>query len=292
MSDAIFISYRRDDSEGEAGRLYDDLIRVFGPEAVFMDVSDIHPGKDFRQAIDDNVARCTVLLAVIGPRWATIQDASGARRIEQENDFVRLEIASALAKGIDVIPVLVHEARMPNPSELPESVRNLCYRNGVELTHTRWNSDVELLIRTLREYVKRGGAIPTRQIRSVIEPVSLGEKAPVPQPPAEAAPPPPRARGISGGVAILMVLLALMAGAGAYIVIHQMLKHHKKDEAPASEKKRAPQASILGPGNPRCLANEFAQPATYDRVPVSAASSSSGSTRILLIRRPSISITV
>ena len=67
MQRAIFVSYRRDDSEGEAGRLYDDLIRVFGADAVFMDVSDIHPGKDFRHAIDDNVAKCAVLLAIIGP---------------------------------------------------------------------------------------------------------------------------------------------------------------------------------------------------------------------------------
>ena len=236
MSDAIFISYRRDDAEGEAGRLYDDLIRVFGPDSVFMDVSDIHPGKDFRTAIDENVARCRVLLAVIGPRWTTIQDASGTRRIEQDNDFVRLEITSALAKGIDVIPVLVHEARMPNPSELPETLRNLCYRNGVELTHTRWNSDVELLIRTLREYVKLGRDIPTMQIRSVIEPVSPGVKAPAPPPPAIPAPPPPPATGaVSKSIAILIVVLALIAGAGGYIVIHQLLKPHKRGHAPVSQ---------------------------------------------------------
>src|SRR5579863_6596472 len=98
VSGAIFISYRRDDSEGEAGRLYDDLIRVFGADAVFMDVSDIHPGKDFRKAIDDNVARCAVLMAVIGPAWTTIHDSAGVRRIDQPNDFVRLEISSALGR--------------------------------------------------------------------------------------------------------------------------------------------------------------------------------------------------
>ncbi len=244
MSEAIFISYRRDDAEGEAGRLYDDLVRVFGPDAVFMDVSDIHPGKDFRKAIDDNVAQCSVLLAVIGSRWTAIQDSSGARRIEQPNDFVRLEISSALAKGIDVIPVLVHEARMPNPSDLPESLQNLSYRNGVELTHARWNSDVELLIRTLREYVKRGRDIPTVQIRSVIQPVFPSVTAPVippptaPASPTAPAPPPPRKGGVSNGIAILILVLALIAGAGGYIVIHQLLKHHKKGEAPLSQ--RAP----------------------------------------------------
>src|SRR5579863_2817116 len=133
MARAIFISYRRDDSEGEAGRLYDDLVRVFGNDAVFMDVSGIHPGKDFRQAIEDNVAQCAVLLAVIGPVWASIIDATGVRRIDQLNDFVRLEIASALKRGVDVIPLLVHGARMPTPAQLPDDLQNLAYRNSLEL---------------------------------------------------------------------------------------------------------------------------------------------------------------
>ncbi len=201
-------------------------------------------GKDFRTAIDDSVAQCTVLLAVIGPRWTTIQDASGARRIEQPNDFVRLEIASALAKGIDVIPVLVHEARMPNPSELPESLQNLSYRNGVD-GHAclRWNSDVELFDPgPLREYVKRGREIPTLQIRSVIQPVSTAVSVPVNPLPAATPPPPPppRRSGVSNGIAILIVVLALIAGAGGYIVIHQLLKHHKRGESPASETTRLP----------------------------------------------------
>ena len=79
MAHAIFISYRRDDSEGEAGRLFDDLTRAFGGDAVFMDVSGIDPGIDFRKAIDDNVACCGVLLAMIGPTWATITGTDGQR---------------------------------------------------------------------------------------------------------------------------------------------------------------------------------------------------------------------
>jgi hypothetical protein len=118
MSGVIFISYRRSDAEGEAGRLYDDLVRLFGSGAVFMDVSDIHPGKDLRQVLIDNVSKCAVLLAIIGPNWTSVTDASGARRLDQPNDFVRLEVAAALARGVDVIPVLVHGARMPTAGQL------------------------------------------------------------------------------------------------------------------------------------------------------------------------------
>ncbi len=153
MADAIFISYRRDDSEGEAGRLFDDLTRAFGSEAVFMDVAGIKPGADFRKAIDDNVASCGVFLAVVGPTWATITNAEGKRRLDDPNDFVALEIASALKREVPVIPVLVHDAKMPAVTLLPESLQSFAYRNSVELSHARWNSDVALLINALKSYV-------------------------------------------------------------------------------------------------------------------------------------------
>jgi hypothetical protein len=153
VAHAIFISYRRDDSEGEAGRLFDDLTRAFGGDAVFMDVSGIDPGIDFRKAIDDNVACCGVLLAMIGPTWATIAGADGQRRLDNTNDYVRLEIASALSRNIPVIPVLVHDARMPHADQLPDNLKDLAYRNSVEITHARWNSDVQLLIQALAQYV-------------------------------------------------------------------------------------------------------------------------------------------
>lgn len=153
MADAIFISYRRDDSEGEAGRLFDDLTRAFGDDAVFMDVAGIKPGMDFRKAIEDNVSSCGVFLAMIGPTWATIANADGQRRLEDPNDFVALEIASALKREVPVIPVLVHDARMPAADLLPETLKPFAYRNSVELTHARWSSDVALLIEALKAYV-------------------------------------------------------------------------------------------------------------------------------------------
>ncbi|HEY4049001.1 MAG TPA: toll/interleukin-1 receptor domain-containing protein, partial [Acidobacteriaceae bacterium] len=125
MGRAIFISYRRDDTEGEAGRLFDDLVRTFGENSVFMDVAGINPGTDFRKAIDENVASCGVLLAMIGPQWATIANSSGQRRLDNENDYVRLEIASALTRNVAVIPVLVHDSKMPHPEQLPDNLKDL-----------------------------------------------------------------------------------------------------------------------------------------------------------------------
>src|SRR5437899_1001904 len=142
---AIFISYRRDDAEGEAGRLFSDLAKHFGEDRVFMDVAAIEPGRDFRKVIDQNVAYCGVLLAMIGPRWVDARTASGQRRLDDPADFVRLETASALRRDIPVIPVLVHEARMPELEHLPDDLKELCYRNAVEVTHPRWESDLLLL---------------------------------------------------------------------------------------------------------------------------------------------------
>ncbi len=172
MKRTIFISYRRDDSEGEAGRLFDDLVRAFGDDSVFMDVAGIAPGVDFRKAIDDNVSGCGVFLAVIGSQWATIAGANGQRRLDDANDFVRLEIASALARNIAVIPVLVHGARMPHPEQLPESIKDLAYRNSVEISHARWNSDVELLVAALRSYVTTTRATANDPVHATI-PVQL-----------------------------------------------------------------------------------------------------------------------
>jgi hypothetical protein len=164
---AIFISYRREDTEGQAGRLFDDLTRHFGADSVFMDVAGIEPGRDFRRAIDEQVASCGVLLAVIGKGWLDAKDESGRRRLEDPLDFVRLETASALKRDIPVIPVLVQGASLPRAEQLPPDLAELAYRNAVELTHARWDSDVQLLIKALRPYVElrpagtAGAARPT-----------------------------------------------------------------------------------------------------------------------------------
>ena len=210
---AIFISYRRDDSEGEAGRLFDDLVRAYGDSSVFMDVSGIQPGLDFRKAIDDNVATCGVLLAVIGPTWVSVADSAGSRRLDNPDDYVRLEIASALARQIPVIPVLVHDAHMPALDLLPDNLKDLRYRNSVELTHARWNSDVALLIGALKSYVSANPANETETVHATI-PVQL----PAPQPAAI----PERAKksklplflGIGAAVVILIIIVVVIASQG------------------------------------------------------------------------------
>ena len=168
MGRAIFISYRRDDTEGEAGRLFDDLVGSFREDAVFMDVAGINPGMDFRKAIDDNVASCGVLLAMIGPTWCSSKNEAGARRLDDPNDFVRLEIASALARNIAVIPVLVHDAKMPRPEELPDNLKDLDFRNSVEITHARWNSDVQLLTQALTRYVAPTASSDTAPVHATV----------------------------------------------------------------------------------------------------------------------------
>jgi TIR domain len=119
-----------------------------------MDVNAIQPGRDFRKAIDESIRKCNLLLAIMGQTWLDSKDASGQRRLEDNSDFVRLEIASALQRDIPVVPVLVRGARMPRPEQLPDDLRELAYRNAVELTHARWKSDVQLLIRALRPYME------------------------------------------------------------------------------------------------------------------------------------------
>lgn len=146
-----------------------------------MDVAGINPGMDFRKAIDDNVASCGVLLAMIGPAWCSIKNADGARRLDDPNDFVRLEIASALARDVAVIPVLVHDAKMPHPEDLPENLKDLAFRNSVEITHARWNSDVQLLTAALGRYVAPTAATDTTPVHATVAvqlppPTASGQK--------------------------------------------------------------------------------------------------------------------
>jgi TonB family protein len=156
---AIFVSYRRSDSQGEAGRLLDDLVTHFGEQKVFMDVAGIEAGRDFRKAIEESVANCGVLLVVMGPSWLSAKNEAGVRRLDDPADFVREEVAAALRRDIPVIPVLVRGAEMPRAEQLPECLKDLAYRNCVELTHARWRSDVQLLLEPLRRLIGSSGEV-------------------------------------------------------------------------------------------------------------------------------------
>jgi hypothetical protein len=160
MNCRILINYRREDSLGSAGRLYDRLVNHFSREQVFMDVDAIDPGIDFVEAIKRAVATCDVFLAIIGPDWVTAKDNEGRRRLDKTDDFVRIEIAAALDRNIRVIPVLVKNAEIPRSTDLPKELKSLVRRNYIEISHTRFDLDAERLIRVIerafeQEEIKR-----------------------------------------------------------------------------------------------------------------------------------------
>jgi len=147
----IFLSYRRDDSGGHAGRLADDFKREFSGDQVWRDIEAIEAGADFVDAIGKAVSSCSVLLALIGPRWLEAKNPAGNRRLDDPRDFVRIEIATALERGVLVIPVLVGDAEMPAEAALPEPLRPLARRQAHELSDKRWDYDVGQLFATLEK---------------------------------------------------------------------------------------------------------------------------------------------
>jgi hypothetical protein len=145
----IFVTYRRDDTSGHAGRLYDRLADRFGKDNIFRDVDQIHFGDDFVEAIDNAVRSCKALIAIIGPSWLATMDQHGKRRLENPTDFVRMEIESALSRNVPVFPVLVDRAEMPQANDLPESMSGLARRQALEISEARFDYDVGQLIQAL-----------------------------------------------------------------------------------------------------------------------------------------------
>jgi hypothetical protein len=146
----FFISYRRADGSASAGRIYDHLVQGFGEAQVFMDVDAIEPGQDFVESIHQAVGSCAALIAVIGKNWFGAQ-ADGSRRLDEPEDFVHLEIAAALERGIRVIPVLVDGAAMPKSTELPVALQGLARRQALTLSHPSFRSDIQKLARALEK---------------------------------------------------------------------------------------------------------------------------------------------
>jgi len=155
----VFISYRRDDARGSTGRIYDRLVGRFGKNQVFMDVDTIALGVDFAEAIRQAVSTCQVLVAVIGPRWLTATDEDGRRRLDDPDDFVRLEIVAALERGIRVIPILVEGAVMPREQELPEDLVGLSRRNAHRMRHESFDSDTDRLLVGIEAILRDGVTI-------------------------------------------------------------------------------------------------------------------------------------
>jgi hypothetical protein len=216
----IFISYRRVDSAYPAGWLFDRLAERFGPEQIFKDVDAIHLGDDFVKEIEEAVGQADVLLALIGKRWLTAADEHGGRRLDDPEDFVRLEIEAALRREVLVIPILVEGATMPREEQLPPSLAPLARRQALELSPASFGSDTSKLLDYLRGVLKTpsffdrllaqrrlliGAAAAVVLVALVVGGVVLlsGSEDPTPTPPSPTetqAPPPP---GTNGRIAFL-----------------------------------------------------------------------------------------
>jgi hypothetical protein len=145
----IYISYRREDAAYPAGWLYDRLADRYGGGQIFKDIDSIDVGDDFIEVTADAVGSCDVLLALIGERWLTTTDVLGRRRLDNPDDFVRLEIEAALTRKVRVIPILIDGARMPGANEVPPSLAGLVRRQALELNPARFDFDISRLLKVL-----------------------------------------------------------------------------------------------------------------------------------------------
>jgi len=217
----VFISYRRDDSSGYAGRLYDDLVERFGEESIFIDVDTLQPGLDFTEVVARLAATCDVFIAVIGRSWLTASDAAGKRRLDNPDDYVRLEIQAALeTERSRVIPVLVQAAAMPDRNELPEPIRKLANRHAIELSDARWHFDVDRLSQTIELIAEQRALEPPKGGGAPVAPATgIGsatrERSELPQTTAKA-----ETRNRSRRLrALLLVSVLLLATVGTVVGI-------------------------------------------------------------------------
>jgi hypothetical protein len=146
----IFISYRRSDTGQAVGRLSDRLREQFGRDRIFVDVYSIAPGLDFVEVINREVTSCDVLIAMIGKDWLTASDGQGRRRLDDEHDFVRIEIEAALQHGVRVVPLLVDRAKMPRADDVPPSLRALMSRQPLNMDYDDFNAQASRLIQIIQ----------------------------------------------------------------------------------------------------------------------------------------------
>lgn len=173
MTIKIFVSYRREDTSGHAGRVCDRLRSHFPDAQVFIDVDAIDPGVDFVEVIEAAVGSCDVLLALIGDQWLTACDSRGNRRLDNPEDVIRLEISTALKRGVPVIPVLLEDAHMPTSADMPAELWRLARVNALDISDKRWEFDVGRLMTAL----ERVGS-------SNVTKATLSDAPPVPRPAA------------------------------------------------------------------------------------------------------------
>jgi len=172
----IFLSYRRQDSKGVAGRIFDRLRAHFGSDAVFMDIDSIPFGEDFREHIEAAVGKCDVVLAVIGTKWTG--KTKDHRRLDDPTDFVRIELESALQPNLPVIPILIDHARMPGEADLPPSLARLAFRNAIEVDQGRdFHPHVDRLIRGIEFHFQKSSAATVKPPRATTIPSAEPESS-------------------------------------------------------------------------------------------------------------------
>ena len=142
MTSGIFISYRRSDSKSEARSICQRLERTFGKGKVFIDVDSIRPGEDFQSVLKEDLEKCNVMLVVIGPRWLELLRSGPAGSETIIDDYVRLEIASALERKLPIFPVLVDGAPMPDAKNMPDDLKSLAFRQAFSVRHDSFPRDM------------------------------------------------------------------------------------------------------------------------------------------------------
>jgi hypothetical protein len=161
---SIFLSYRRDDSAGQTGRLKDILVEQLGDDCVFLDVDNIPLGANFVEKLTQEVSSCALVLVVIGGQWLSLRDAGGKRRIDNPRDPVRIEVVTALQGNISVVPILLDGMEMPPADSLPDDMKALVVRHGIEINHSTFRSDVDRLVRGLKPSFSDGRRLSTFEV--------------------------------------------------------------------------------------------------------------------------------
>jgi TIR domain-containing protein len=211
LDSRIFISYRHADSSAYAGRLYDRLKDRYGDEQIFRDL-EMEAGIDFVERIDDTVGSCAVMVVVIGPGWLDARDGAGDRRLDDPDDYVRVEVSGALRRSIRVIPVLVGDAKMPGRNDLPDALRALARRNALALSDSRWEYDVGRLMRAVDTVLQE-------RRQQLAAPARPEDEPSTPDPP-----PPPRSsetalRASPLRPALTAIVAAALAAVPAYFLV-------------------------------------------------------------------------
>ena len=149
----IFLCYRREDTQGFARGIYQSLVGKYGHEQVFRDIDSTPAGVRFSTWIESRVSQCSVMIVLIGNAWSSAKDPRGQRRLDLPKDWVRQEIEAAIRRDIPIIPVRVQGAPMPSEDELPPSIAELTGFQSAEVTDSRWDYDLGLLIQAIDDLI-------------------------------------------------------------------------------------------------------------------------------------------